>query len=132
MEQTFVMVKPDGVRRKLVGEIVRRLEAKGFDLVAMQMLRISPEMATTHYYEHADKDFFPGLVEHITSGPVVAMLWQGQDIITQVRHMVGNRDPLKAEPGTIRGDYAQISSENLVHAADSSAAAEREGRLFFK
>lgn len=131
MEKTFVMIKPDGVRRKLIGEIIRRLETKGFELPAMQMLQINEEMAKEHYQEHQGKEFFPRLIKHITSGPVVAMVWQGEDIIAQVRLMVGHRDPLKAEPGTIRGDYAQISTENLVHAADCIDAAAREVRLFF-
>lgn len=131
MERTFIMIKPDGVRRRLVGEVVRRLENKGFDLLAIKMLTLTGDMAAAHYREHKDKEFYPELIEHITSGPVVAMVWQGSQAIGIGRLLVGHRDPLRALPGTIRGDFACVSTENLVHAADSPTAAERELKLFF-
>lgn len=131
MEQTFIMVKPDGVRRKLVGEIIKRLEDKGFELVDMKMLTISADLAAEHYREHQGRDYYRGLIDHITSGPVVAMAWQGPDVVEVTRLLVGHRHPRQALPGTIRGDYAATSTENLVHAADSSQAAARELKLFF-
>ncbi len=131
MESTFVMVKPDGVKRALVGEIIKRLEGKGFILRAMKMMQITPELAEEHYAEHKGKPFFPGLVEFITSGPVVAMVWQGEKAVSAVRALMGATDPHAAAPGTIRGDLATVMSENLIHGSDSPAAAEREIKLFF-
>jgi len=131
MEKTFVMVKPDGVRRKLVGAVIQRLEQKGLVLKEARMLVVSQEMAEIHYNEHRNKVFFGNLVAHISSGPVLAMVWKGNNAIALVRLLIGHRDPLQALPGTIRGDYACISTENLVHAADSIEAAEREINLFF-
>ena len=131
MERTFLMVKPDGVRRKLVGEIIRRMEQKGFTLEAARVLVISRKLAEEHYIEHWGKPFFEELVNFICSGPVVAMVWKGYDAIALTRRMVGHRDPHQALPGTIRGDYAALRTENLVHAADSPEAAAREIALFF-
>lgn len=131
MEQTFVMVKPDGVQRKLVGEIISRLERKGFILRAAKMMQIDAELAGRHYAEHQGKPFFPGLVEFISSGPVVAMVWEGENAVAAVRKLMGATDPLEAAPGTIRGDLAAVMSENLIHGSDSPAAAQREIGLFF-
>ncbi len=131
MEQTFVMVKPDGVQRKLVGEIISRLERKGFILRAAKMMQIDAELAGRHYAEHQGKPFFPGLVEFISSGPVVAMVWEGENAVAAVRKLMGATDPLEAAPGTIRGDLAAVMSENLIHGSDSPEAAQREIGLFF-
>ena len=125
------MIKPDGVKRKLVGEVIRRLERRGFSLVAARMLVISPELAQAHYQEHLGKPFFEELIKFICSGPVMAMIWEGHNVIALARLLLGNRDPLLATPGTIRGDYAYYKTENIAHAADSAAAAAREIRLFF-
>jgi nucleoside-diphosphate kinase len=130
-QRTLVLVKPDGVRRKLVGEVVRRLEQKTLDIVAMRMLTIDRELASEHYAEHVEKPFFGELLEFITSGPVVAMAVEGDDAIAVVRQMMGATDPKKASQGTIRGDYGLITTENLVHGSDSPESAERELKLFF-
>ena len=130
-QRTLVLVKPDGVRRKLVGEVVRRLEQKTLDIVAMRMLTIDAELATEHYAEHVEKPFFGELLEFITSGPVVAMAVEGDDAIAVVRQMMGTTDPKKAAQGTIRGDFGLITTENLVHGSDSPESAERELKLFF-
>ncbi|NLV16808.1 MAG: nucleoside-diphosphate kinase [Syntrophomonadaceae bacterium] len=132
MEQTFFMIKPDGVRRGLIGSIISRLETKGFRLVALKMLTISPEMAREHYAEHQGKSFFNELTDFITSGPVVAMVWEGPAVIKAVRTMMGATDPAEADPGTIRGDMAVSLSENVVHGSDSPIAAAREIGLFFR
>ena len=130
-QRTLVLVKPDGVRRRLVGEVVRRLEQKTLDIVAMKMMEIDKELATEHYAEHTEKPFFGELLEFITSGPVVAMAVEGDDAIAVVRQMMGATDPKKAPQGTIRGDYGLITTENLVHGSDSPESAERELKLFF-
>ena len=130
-QRTLVLVKPDGVRRKLVGEVVRRLEQKTLDIVAMRMLTIDKDLASEHYAEHVEKPFFGELLEFITSGPVIAMAVEGDDAITVVRQMMGATDPKKATQGTIRGDYGLITTENLVHGSDSPESAERELKLFF-
>ncbi len=131
MERTFVMVKPDGVQRGLIGEIVSRLERKGLKIVAMKMLWIRREMAEEHYAEHKDKPFFSNLVSYITSGPVVAMVVEGKDAVKVVRKIVGATNPVEAEPGTIRGDFALDIGRNVVHASDSLQSAEREIAIFF-
>ncbi|MGO0121687.1 nucleoside-diphosphate kinase [Desulfothermobacter acidiphilus] len=131
MERTFLMVKPDGVQRGLVGEIISRLEQRGYKLVGLKLLRLTPEQAENHYAEHRDKPFFPGLIAYITSGPVVAMVWEGKRVVTAVREMMGATDPQKALPGTIRGTYAVDIGRNVVHGSDSLATAEREIALFF-
>jgi|SRR5690554_2067064 len=131
MENTFVMIKPDGVRRKLVGEIIQRLENKGLDFKAGKLLTLSRELAETHYQEHRDKPFFSELIDYICSGPVMAMVWSGPTAIAMVRKLVGHKDPVQAEQGSIRADYAFTTTENLVHASDSQKAAEREIQLFF-
>jgi len=131
LQQTFVMVKPDGVRRRLVGEVIGRLESKGLRLEAMRMLTIDGELAETHYAEHAERPFFADLVEFITSGPVVAMRWGGESAITVARTLMGDTNPVDAAPGTIRGDFGLEITHNIVHGSDSPASAERELALFF-
>jgi nucleoside-diphosphate kinase len=130
-ENTYVMVKPDVVARGLVGEVVGRLERKGLKLVNMRMLTISEEMAGRHYAEHTDRPFFGDLVEFITSGPVVAMEWSGPDAVVVARNLMGVTNPVDAAPGTIRGDYGLVITENIVHGSDSVESAERELGIFF-
>jgi nucleoside-diphosphate kinase len=131
MEQTLVLVKGDGVRRRLIGEITRRLEAKGLDIRAMKMMDVSRELAEEHYAEHREKPFFEELVEFITSTPVVAMTVEGEGAIGTVRNLMGATNPANAAPGTIRGDLALSMPENLVHGSDSPESAKRELGLFF-
>jgi len=132
MERTFLMIKPDAVQRGLVGEIIARFERKGFQLVGCKLMRLNRELAERHYAEHAGKPFFENLVSFITSGPVVAMVWQGDGIIAQARAMMGRTNPREAAPGTIRGDFAVRTSFNVIHGSDSPESAEREIRLFFR
>jgi len=131
MEQTFLMVKPDGVQRGLIGEIVKRFEQKGFVLKAAKLLVPTKEQAEYHYAEHKDKPFFGELVDFITSGPVFAMVWEGDDIITLSRTMIGKTKAVEAMPGTIRGDYAVHTNMNLIHGSDSPESAAREIANFF-
>ena len=131
MEQTLVLVKGDGVRRRLIGEIIRRLEAKGLDIRAMQMMDVSRDLAEEHYAEHREKPFFEELVEFITSTPVVAMTVEGEGAIQTVRNLMGATNPANAAPGTIRGDLALSMPDNLVHGSDSPESAKRELGLFF-
>ncbi|MGH2788684.1 MAG: nucleoside-diphosphate kinase [Actinomycetota bacterium] len=131
MQQTFVMVKPDGVRRRLVGEVIRRIEAKGLEIRELRFLTIDESLARRHYAEHADKPFFAELVDFITSGPVVAMVVEGSDAVTGMRQLMGDTNPLDAAPGSIRGDFATVITENIVHGSDSPESAEREINLFF-
>ncbi len=131
-ERTFLMVKPDGVKRALIGTVISRLESKGLKIVAMKLMQISPEIAARHYEEHKGKPFYNGLIEFITSGPVAAMILEGDDVVEAVRTMIGTTDPKKADPGTIRGDFAVFMGKNIVHASDSTASAEREMNLFFE
>lgn len=130
-QRTLVLVKPDGVRRRLVGEIVGRLESKTLDIVAMKMLSIDDELAKRHYEEHLAKPFFPELLTFITSGPVVAMVVEGERAVDVVRDLMGATDPKEAAPGTIRGDLGLATTENLVHGSDSPESAARELALFF-
>ncbi len=132
MERSFVMVKPDGVQRNLAGEIIARLERRGLKLVGLKLMTISPELAGTHYGEHQGKPFYSGLIEFITSGPVVAMVWEGQRSISLIRNTMGATDPANAGPGTIRGDFGLDKGNNLVHGSDSPESAAREISLFFK
>lgn len=125
------MVKPDGVQRGLVGEILGRFERKGYKVVALKMLRVTRELAERHYGEHRGKPFFEGLVAFITSGPVVAAVLEGRDVIAGVRQMMGPTDPAKAPPGTIRGDFGIDVGRNVVHGSDGPASAAREIALFF-
>jgi len=131
MERTFVMIKPDGVRRRLVGEIIRRFEARGFNIVALKLITPSKELAEKHYAAHKGKPFYDGLVEFITSGPVVAMVLEADDAVRLVRNMMGSLKPAEAQPGTIRGDYTTEVRQNLIHGADSPESAECEIALWF-
>ncbi|WP_449241043.1 nucleoside-diphosphate kinase [Desulfoscipio gibsoniae] len=131
MERTYVMVKPDGVQRNLIGEIVSRFEKKGLKIVGLKMLRISRELAERHYGEHRGKPFFEPLVEYITSGPVVAMALEGKDAVSTAREMMGATNPLKAAQGTIRGTFGMDIGRNVVHGSDSAENAARELGLFF-
>ncbi len=131
MERTFVMVKPDGVQRHLVGEIIRSFERRGLKLVGLKMLRITKELASRHYAEHQGKPFFNGLVEYITSAPVVAMVLEGRNCISLVRQMMGATDPAKAAPGTIRASFGIDVGRNVIHGSDSPESAAREISLFF-
>lgn len=131
IERTFVMVKPDGVRRRLIGEVVSRIEAKGYDIREMRLFTIDETLAKKHYAEHAEKPFFSELVSFITSGPVVAMLVEGPGAIAGMRQLMGATDPLEAAPGSIRGDLASVITENIVHGSDSPESSEREINLFF-
>jgi nucleoside-diphosphate kinase len=131
MQRTLVLVKPDGVQRGLIGVIIGRLERRGLKLVALKMMRITTEVAARHYAEHQAKPFYDGLIAFITSGPVVAMIWEGREAVTVVRSLIGATDPLKASPGTIRGDLALDLGMNLIHGSDSAARAETEIALFF-
>ncbi|NGP56930.1 nucleoside-diphosphate kinase [Paenibacillus thiaminolyticus] len=126
MERTFIMVKPDGVQRGLIGEIVSRFERKGWKLVSGKLMMITREQAEHHYAEHAEKPFFGELVDFITSGPVFAMIWEGDEIISLSRLMIGKTKVGEAQPGTIRGDYASHTPLNLVHGSDSQESAARE------
>ena len=132
-ERTFVMVKPDGVQRTLTGEVITRLEERGLKLVGAKFIQIDEELAHQHYAEHEDKPFFDDLVEFITSGPVMTMVWEGADATRQVRQMMGATDPAEAAPGTIRGDYGLDLSQNVIHGSDheDGGANEREIELFF-
>ncbi len=131
MEQTFVMVKPDGVRRGLASTIMNRFEQKGYVLRGAKLMTMSRDLAETHYGEHKERPFFGELVSFITSGPVFAMVLEGEGVIAEARKMIGATDPLEAAPGTIRGDYATKKSENIIHGSDSPESAEREIALFF-
>ena len=131
MEQTLVLVKGDGVRRRLIGEIVRRIENKGLDIRAMRLMDVSRELAEEHYAEHREKPFFGELVEFITASPVVAMKVEGEGAIKIVRKLMGATNPAEAAPGTIRGDLALSLPDNLVHGSDSPESAKRELKLFF-
>jgi nucleoside-diphosphate kinase len=132
MEKTFLMVKPDGVQRNLVGEIVQRFEKKGYQLVGAKLMQISKDLAEQHYGEHKERPFFGELVNFITSGPVFAMVWQGDNVIKVARDMMGKTNPVDAASGTIRGDYAVQVGMNIIHGSDSPESAEREIGLFFK
>lgn len=132
MERTLLMVKPDGVQRGLIGEIIRRFERKGFQMLGCKLMQLTRDMAEQHYAEHAGKPFYDRLIRFITSGPVLAMVWQGDDIIALSRGLMGKTNPLEAAPGTIRGDFAAHTNLNLIHGSDSPESAEREIRLFFR
>ena len=129
--KTFFMIKPDGVQRNLIGQIISRLEAKGFKITKIKMMTISKELAEEHYGEHKDKPFFNDLVSFITSGPVVAMQVEGEDVVLQIRNIMGATNPSESTPGSIRGDLATELDKNVVHGSDSDESAERELSLFF-
>lgn len=132
IERTFIMVKPDGVSRGLIGEVVSRFEQKGLRLEQIRSLQIDEAMARIHYAEHVEKPFFGELVEFITSGPVVAMEWSGESAIGVARALMGATDPKQAAPGTIRGDFGLMVTHNIVHGSDSPESAERELAIFFE
>lgn len=131
VENTFIMVKPDGVSRGFIGEIISRFERKGLSLAQIRTLNIDEELARRHYAEHVERPFFPELVEFITSGPVVAMEWSGDSAVSVSRTVMGATDPKNADIGTIRGDFGLAVTQNLVHGSDSPESAERELDIFF-
>jgi len=126
------MIKPDGVRRNLIGEIISRVEAKGFVISKLKMMQIDKELAEEHYEEHAEKPFFKDLVSFITSGPVVAMQVEGENVVAQIRNLMGATNPADSTPGSIRGDLATELDKNVVHGSDSDESADRELKLFFQ
>ncbi len=130
-ERTFVAIKPDGVQRELIGEVVRRFEKKGYKIIGLKMLQVTDEQAKAHYAEHEGKPFYPRLIRYIQSGPIVAMVVEGYNAVAGVRHLMGSTDPDKAEVGTIRADFAQIMEYNVVHGSDSVESAEREIKIYF-
>ncbi len=132
MEQTLVLVKPDGVQRGLTGEIIGRLERRGLKLVGMKLMQVEDALARSHYGEHVDRPFFPGLVGFITSSPVVAMAWEANNAVEIVRNTMGPTNPANAAPGTIRGDLGVDIGRNVIHGSDSPESAERELSLFFQ
>jgi len=132
LERTFIAIKPDGVQRGLVGEIIHRFESKGFTLVGLKFLKVSRELAEQHYDVHRERPFFSGLVEFITSGPVAAMVWEGDGVVASSRKLIGATNPLTAEPGTIRGDFGVSIGRNLIHGSDAIETAQREIALWFK
>ncbi|MBP6102735.1 MAG: nucleoside-diphosphate kinase [Leptotrichiaceae bacterium] len=132
MEKTFVMIKPDGIQRELVGDIIQRIENKGMSMVAMKLMSIPKELCEKHYECHKEKPFYGELVKFMTSGPVLAMVLEGRDVIRIMRKIAGATSPKEALPGTIRGDFAADVEHNLIHTSDSEENAEREINLFFK
>lgn len=132
MEKTFIMLKPDAVQRGLVGQVIARFEAKGFKLVAMKMMKVDRTLAEQHYAEHKGKSFFEPTVSYIMSSPVVAMVWEGKNVVAMARELMGATNPASANPGTIRGAYGMDISRNVIHGSDSVASAEREIALYFK
>ncbi|MEA5619011.1 nucleoside-diphosphate kinase [Cronbergia sp. UHCC 0137] len=132
MERTFIAIKPDGVQRGLTGDIIRRFETKGFTLVGLKFMKVTKELAEQHYDVHRERPFFAGLVEFITSSPVVAMVWQGEGVVAAARKIIGATNPLTAEPGTIRGDFGINIGRNLIHGSDAQETAQREISLWFK
>eukprot|EP00735_Rhodelphis_limneticus_P001091 TRINITY_DN1164_c0_g1::TRINITY_DN1164_c0_g1_i1::g.17209::m.17209 TRINITY_DN1164_c0_g1::TRINITY_DN1164_c0_g1_i1::g.17209 ORF type:complete len:165 (+),score=64.55,sp/Q56E62/NDK1_TOBAC/75.51/4e-78,NDK/PF00334.14/2.5e-56 TRINITY_DN1164_c0_g1_i1:45-497(+) len=130
-EQTFIMIKPDGVQRGLVGKIIGRFEDKGFQLVGLKQLNVSRDLAEKHYADLSARPFFKGLVEYMISGPVVAMVWQGKQVVKTGRQMLGATNPLDSAPGTIRGDYSIDIGRNVIHGSDSVESAKKEIGLWF-
>ena len=131
IQKSFVMMKPDAVQRRLMGKILSRFEDKGLKIVAVKLIQIDEDLAKTHYGEHAEKPFFPSLVEYITSSPSLAMVIEGEEAITTIRKIVGATNPLEADLGTIRGDFGMDTGRNIIHASDAPESAEREIALFF-
>jgi nucleoside-diphosphate kinase len=131
VERTFIMIKPDGVQRNLVGEVIKRFENKGFTLVGLKLLQPSRTLAEAHYAVHKERPFFGSLVDFITSGPVVAMVWSGEGAIASARKLIGATNPLNSEPGTIRGDYGVDVGRNLIHGSDAPETAQEEITLWF-
>jgi nucleoside-diphosphate kinase len=131
MERTLVLLKPDAVARQLTGTILNRFEQKGLKITAMKMMTVTPELARRHYAEHVSKPFYPGLEAYITGGPIIAAVLEGEQAVAVVRRLVGPTNGAEAPPGTIRGDFSLSTQQNLVHASDSPASAERETAIFF-
>nr|P93554.1 RecName: Full=Nucleoside diphosphate kinase 1; AltName: Full=Nucleoside diphosphate kinase I; Short=NDK I; Short=NDP kinase I; Short=NDPK I; AltName: Full=PP18 [Saccharum officinarum]AAB40609.1 nucleoside diphosphate kinase [Saccharum hybrid cultivar H50-7209] len=131
MESTFIMIKPDGVQRGLIGEIISRFEKKGFYLKALKLVNVERSFAEKHYADLSSKPFFQGLVDYIISGPVVAMVWEGKSVVTTGRKIIGATNPLVSEPGTIRGDFAVDIGRNVIHGSDSIESANKEIALWF-
>jgi nucleoside-diphosphate kinase len=132
VERTFIAIKPDGVQRGLIAEIIGRFERKGFTLVGMKFMQVSRELAEQHYGVHKERPFFAGLVDFITSGPVVAMVWEGDGVVASARKVIGVTNPLASEPGTIRGDLGINIGRNLIHGSDAIETAQQEVALWFK
>lgn len=132
MERTFLMIKPDAVQRGLVGVIIAKLEAKGFKLVGLKLIQVDRALAEEHYVEHKGKGFFEPTVGYIMSSPVVAMCWEGKNVVAMAREMMGATNPANANPGSIRGAYGMDISRNIIHGSDSVTSAEREINLYFK
>jgi nucleoside-diphosphate kinase len=130
-QRTLILVKPDGVQRNIIGEVISRIESKGLKLVALELRTIEADTAHAHYAEHAEKSFFGELVDFITSGPLVAIVAEGERAIEAFRALAGATDPVKAAPGTIRGDFALQVAQNIVHGSDSPESADREIKIFF-
>jgi nucleoside-diphosphate kinase len=132
MERTLILLKPDCVQRRLMGRVISRFEDKALNIIAMKMMRVTPELAKKHYAEHVQKDWYPALEDFITGGPIVAAVVEGLDAITVVRNMLGATSGLKAAPGTVRGDFSASRQMNLVHGSDGPESAKREIALYFK
>ena len=132
MERTFIALKPDAVQRGYIGEIITRFERKGFKLIGLKLMVVSRAQAEQHYGEHSAKPFFKGLVEFITAGPIVAMAWEGNNVVESARKMMGATNPKESAPGTIRGDFSVDLGRNVIHGSDSVESAERELKIFFK
>jgi nucleoside-diphosphate kinase len=132
MERTFIAIKPDGVQRKLIAEILGRFEKKGFKLIGLKFMNVSKELAEQHYAVHKERPFFPALVEFITSGPVVAIVLEGDGVVASGRKIIGATNPLNSEPGTIRGDFGANIGRNLIHGSDAIETAQTEIALWFK
>lgn len=130
-ERTFVAVKPDGVQRGLIGEVIKRFETKGYKVIGLKMLQVSDAQAKAHYAEHEGKSFYDRLIRYIQSGPIVAMVVQGYNAVAGVRHLMGATDPNQAEVGTLRATFAQVKEYNIVHGSDSVESAEREIKIYF-
>jgi len=131
VEKSFIMIKPDGVQRGLVGDIISRFETKGFKLVGLKQMEVSRKLAESHYAVHKERPFFKGLVDYIISAPVVAMVWEGEGVIASARKLIGATNPLESEPGTIRGDYGITIGRNIIHGSDAPETAESEIKLWF-
>ncbi|MDO4551430.1 MAG: nucleoside-diphosphate kinase [Planctomycetia bacterium] len=132
MQRTLILLKPDCVQRRLIGTILSRIEQKGFYIAGLKWIHITEELAAKHYADHVSKEFYPKLLEYITSGPSVAAVVEGPEVIATIRKLTGSTNGLSAEPGTIRGDFSVSTQRNLIHASDSQASAEREISIFFQ
>lgn len=130
-ERTFVAVKPDGVQRGLIGEVIKKFETKGYKVIGLKMLQVTDAQAKAHYAEHEGKPFYDRLIQYIQSGPIVGMVIQGYNAVAGVRHLMGSTDPNQAEVGTLRADFAQVKEYNIVHGSDSVESAEREIKIYF-